>query len=239
MATDFRTFYAGRDGRRTAHRLAQIIAPVVRSGPDKRFLAVGYAAPLLTGLNPKRFERIAMLRPADQGGRRWPLRGHDNCAVSGDPAALPFPGALFDQTLVVHALEHGRADDILAELNRVLSPAGELILIVPNRAGLWTHFEKTPFGLGHPYGRGELTRVLQANDFTPVSWKTALVAPPLTGLRWLDAPLTRIAPGLGGIHFVLARKSGGALPARPAVSAARATRPVRTAAAPAAARAGT
>ncbi|MGB3723520.1 MAG: class I SAM-dependent methyltransferase, partial [Pacificimonas sp.] len=195
VADDLRVFYGSRDGRRTARQLAQIVAPVVEKGPQKRFLALGYPAPLLAGLSPKLFERIAVLRPSGQGGRRWPLRGHPNCAVTGNVTDLPFSGALFDQALVVHALEHGSAPDILRELNRVLAPAGDLILVVPNRAGLWTHFETTPFGLGHPYGKGELTRLLKNAGFVPRSWKTALVAPPVTGLRWLDAPLTRIAPG--------------------------------------------
>ncbi len=236
VADDLRTFYATKDGKRTARQLARIVAPVVQKGPERRFLALGYPAPLLSGLSPKQFERIAVLRPAGQGGRRWPLKGHSNCAVTGKVTDLPFSGALFDQALVVHALEHGHAADMLEELNRVLAPAGDLILIVPNRAGLWTHFETTPFGLGHPYGRGELTRLLEANGFVPRAWKTALVAPPVAGLRWLDAPLTKIAPGFGGIHFVLARKRGAAGAARPA-PAARARQHAPAAAAPAAARA--
>ncbi|MHB9878050.1 class I SAM-dependent methyltransferase [Pacificimonas sp. ICDLI1SI03] len=222
-ADELRSFYSTREGRRTARLIARIVAPAVIDGPERRFLALGYPAPLLTGLDPKRFERLALLWPKEQGGRCWPQRGNKNCAVTGDLAELPFSGALFDQALIVHALEHGQPDQILEELHRVLAPAGELILIVPNRAGLWTHFERTPFGLGHPYGRGELTRLLARQGFVPKSWKTALVAPPITGLRWLDAPLTRAVPKLGGVHFVLARKSDGPI-AVPVSQRRRATR---------------
>lgn len=233
---ELQRFYASRDGRRAARILAAIVAPVVRKREDVRFLALGYARPLLTGLDPARFERAVLLTPEGAAPVRWPRRAPLSAAAYGLPGEMPFSGALFDQALVVHALEHGDPGEMLAELHRVLAPAGELILIVPNRAGLWTHFESTPFGLGRPYGRSELTRLLKQEGFKPVSWKTALTAPPVAGLRWLDKPLGFLARGAGGIHFVLARKAGGPLPVA-VTRAERATRPALAPAAPAASRA--
>jgi SAM-dependent methyltransferase len=130
-----------------------------------------------------------------------------------DATALPFGDAMFDQAILCHALEFAEPPrTVLRELWRVLAPAGEMVLIVPNRAGLWTHFEATPFGNGRPFGRRQLERLLRDSLFEPVAWRTALVAPPVRGLRWLDRPLTRIAARLGGIHLVLARKTDGAAP---------------------------
>ncbi len=215
-------FYAGRDGLRTAQLLATITVPAVRKGPGQRLLALGYPAPILKGMRPKTLERLAMVMPAAQGGHRWPRRGSENCAVISHDVELPFAAAMFDQALLVHALEFSNSKKLLRELWRVLAPAGEIVLIVPNRTGLWTHFEATPFGQGYPYGRRELTQILRDAMFEPVAWKNALVAPPVRGLRWLDRPLTRIFPGFGGIHFVLARKTDGMAPA--AVGRARAVR---------------
>ena len=208
-ADGFRQFYQTREGRLTANRLARLIAPTVRRGPAQRFLAMGYPRPLLTGLRPEVFERAAMLTTEGLPQEKWPRRGQKNNVAAGRSDALPFPGAMFDQLLAIHCLEHGHGDDIVAEWERVLAPAGELILVVPNRAGTWSSFERTPFGLGRPYGRGELRTLLEEGGFTVLSWKTALAAPPIRGLFWLEALLGLLMPGLGGVHLVLARKGRG------------------------------
>lgn len=236
LAAEFRRFYDTREGRRVARILALTVAPLVRQEQTVRFLALGYPRPLLTGLRPEHFERVAMLAATGIPEQPWPRHGAPNCAAAGRADDLPFSGAMFDQILVVHALEHGHAADILEEANRVLAPAGDLILIVPNRAGLWTHFERTPFGLGRPFGRGELTRLLGDCGFRAESWHNALIAPPVRGLRWLDRPLTKMMPRLGGLHFVLARKAGGLKPAAVRQSG-RARRPALAPSTPAAARA--
>jgi SAM-dependent methyltransferase len=204
-------FYATPDGRRTALALRGVVAALVRRQANARLLAVGYATPALGDLDPGTVERLALAMPAAQGVRAWPPAG-SNCAVLVDERSLPFPGAAFDQAIVCHAIEFGEAAPLLTELWRALAPAGELIAVVANRAGLWTHFERTPFGQGQPYGRGGLGRLLRAADFEPVAWRTVLVAPPLRGLRRLDRVLTRALPTLGGVHVVRARKAGG--PAR-------------------------
>jgi SAM-dependent methyltransferase len=206
---ELRRYYATRDGQRVARQLATTVAPTIRRGATARLLALGYCAPLLKGLDPRQLERLALVMPEGAGVRVWP-RGKPNCAVQADEFSLPFTEAMFDQALLAHALEFAEPPrKLLRELWRVLAPAGELVLIVPNRLGLWTHFETTPFGQGRPWGKGELTRLLRESMFEPVSCRTALVAPPVRGLRWLDRPLTRVAGRFGGIHFVLARKTDG------------------------------
>ena len=175
---------------------------------------------MLAGFDPAWVERLAIVYSEGAHVAKWPA-ARTRCACIADPWALPFTEALFDQALVCHALEFAEPPRaLLRELWRVLAPGGEAVLIVPNRAGLWTHFEATPFGNGRPFGRGQLDRLLRDCLFEPVSWHTALAAPPLKGIGWLDKPLMRIAPGLGGIHFVLARKVDGLAPA--AVGAATA-----------------
>lgn len=205
-------YYATPGGRRVARTIATIAAPALRRGGTTRLLAMGHPGPVLGGFNPRSVERLAIVYP--DGAEAGTLPGAPTgCACVAEPWALPFAESMFDQALLCHALEHAEPPrTLLRELWRVLAPAGEVVLIVPNRAGLWTHFEATPFGNGRPFGRAQLTRLLQESLFEPVSWKTALVAPPVKGLEWLDGPLTRIAPGLGGIHFVLARKTDGLAP---------------------------
>ncbi|MFC3711641.1 methyltransferase domain-containing protein [Sphingoaurantiacus capsulatus] len=206
---ELRAYYATRDGQRVARQLAATIAPAIRRGTTARLLGLGYCAPLLTGLDPAKLERLALVMPHDMGAHRWPY-GRPGCTTRADEFNLPFAEAMFDQALLVHALEFAEPPrKLLRELWRVLAPGGELVLIVPNRLGLWTHFEATPFGQGRPWGKGELTRLLRDSMFEPVSARTALVAPPVRGLRWLDRPLMRVARRFGGIHFLLARKTDG------------------------------
>jgi ubiquinone/menaquinone biosynthesis C-methylase UbiE len=57
----------------------------------------------------------------------------------GSLTALPYPDASFDRALCLDVLEHLSFDDqprALAELHRVLKPAGELLVSVPNLAHL-------------------------------------------------------------------------------------------------------
>lgn len=206
---ELRAYYATRDGRRVAKQLAATVAPAIRRGATARLLGLGYCAPLLTGLDPAKLERLALVMPEDMGAHRWPY-GTPSCTTRADEFNLPFAEAVFDQALLVHALEFAEPPrKLLRELWRVLAPASELVLVVPNRLGVWTHFEATPFGQGRPWAKGELSRLLREAMFEPIACRTALVAPPVKGLRWLDKPLMRIAARFGGIHFVLARKTDG------------------------------
>lgn len=205
---DFTDWYATPPGREAARLLSSAVRPLL--GRGGRLLAVGQTAPVLTRLHGLRHERIAMIveRPV-----RWPVTTASRSAVA-DPERLPFTDALFDDALLIHALELcERPRAVLRELWRVLSPAGRIVLVVPNRAGVWARVETLPFGRGHPYGRGALTRLLEDAMFEVESWSTALSAPPVTRLRWLERPLARFAPHLGGVHVVAARKTDGLRPA--------------------------
>lgn len=186
-----------------------VIAPLVRKGATARLLALGHVAPLLAGLNRGELERLAIVQSSPDCAHPAPT-GLSAYTIVAAPDALPFAESLFDQVLVAHSLEFAeRPRQVLRELWRVLAPASEMILIIPNRAGLWTHFEATPFGQGRPWGRNELMRLLADSMFEPLSWRSALAAPPVWGLRWLDKPLTRLVPRIGGVHIVVARKTDG------------------------------
>lgn len=194
-AANTRAWYATLAGRRTARRLARVVAPTVRLVPTARLLALGYAPPLLMGLDPARLERLAVALTDPGAAHHWPARGA-NHALAAEAARLPFAAGLFDQVLVVHALEH--ADEpraLLRELWRVLAPAGELIVITPNRLGRWLD-PGSPFGQGRAYGHDDLDTLLRDAMFEPRSQRTAL------------GP----AAGVGRVRFALAAKVDGFAP---------------------------
>src|SRR6185295_20330143 len=104
---------------------------------------------------------------------------------------------------------------------RVLAPEGRLLLIVPNRRGLWARVDTTPFGHGRPYSRSQLTALLRETWFTPVGWQEALYVPPVargwflrSAVAWERTGATISAP-FAGVHLVEATKQVyRAIPAR-------------------------
>jgi len=204
---DFADWYATPPGREAARLLSTAVRPLLGAGG--RLLAVGQTAPVLTRLHGLHHERVAMIVETPQ---RWPVTSPSRSAVA-DPERLPFADALFDDALLIHALELcERPRAVLRELWRVLAPAGRMVLVVPNRAGVWARAEALPFGRGHPYGRSGLKRLLTDAMFEVEHWSTALAAPPVARLRWLEAPLARLLPHLGGVHVVAACKTDGLRP---------------------------
>lgn len=140
-------------------------------------LGLGYAAPYLPHW-PGAARRIAVT-PAPSDGAPWTSdRGGAACVAEED--ALPFPDLCFDRILLVHGLEAaGNARALLREVWRVLKDDGRLLVVAPNRMGVWAHIESTPFGHGQPYSPGQIGRLLANSMFRVESRDTALHMPPL------------------------------------------------------------
>ena len=130
--------------------------------PDLRgqsVLGVGFAAPYLRLWRPQAARCIAVT-PAQMGATRWPL-GEPCLSCTAEEDALPFPDMSFDRVLLVHGLEAAEnARRLLRETWRVLKDDGRLLVVAPNRTGMWAYVEQTPFGHGQPYSFGQLGRLL-------------------------------------------------------------------------------
>lgn len=185
-AIDLRDFYAtplGAVARRMIGRRIRALWPDVRG---LSLLGLGYATPFL-GMFRAEAERVVAAMPAAQGVIPWPADG-GGLAVLVDEADLPFPDRAFDRVLVVHALECAeRTRPMMRELWRVLADGGRMIVVAPNRRGLWARFETTPFGHGRPYTEGQLSRGLRDCLFTPHQATSALFVPPLRSRMLLSA----------------------------------------------------
>jgi len=104
-------------------------------------------------------------------------------------------------------------------LLRMPPDQGRVLLIVPNRRGIWARLDTTPFGHGRPYSRGQLERLLTDALFSPLEWTSALFMPPIDRqwlVRWATAferVGARLWPGFAGVIIVEARKElMGAIP---------------------------
>jgi SAM-dependent methyltransferase len=130
-----------------------------------------------------------------------------------DPLILPLPDGLLDRVLVVHALEFvSSPSELLHEVARLLAPGGRVMLICPNRRGLWARMDTTPFGYGQPFSRSQLRRLMRDAMLSPESWAETLYVPPLRNrllLRgagvWERLGLDLSLP-FAGLHVVEATK---------------------------------
>jgi SAM-dependent methyltransferase len=174
---DLRDFYASSLGR-VARRM--ISRRVREMWPDLRGLSVlglGFATPFLPVFRGEAARVLAMM-PAGQGVLHWPTDGAGLTALS-DETNLPLPDRSVDRVLLVHAIECAEnVRPMMREIWRVLSDGGRLLVVAPNRRGLWTRFESTPFGHGRPYSPAQLSRGLRDTMFTPFRAELALFVPP-------------------------------------------------------------
>ena len=183
---DLRQFYAGALGGAAREMVSRKVAEAWGALDGLDLLASGYATPFLEPLAAGARRAIAAM-PAQQGVEAWPLGARNN-AVLVDEAALPFPSALFDRVLAVHALEESDSPlAALSELGRVLAPSGRLILVVAARHGLWANVESSPFGHGRPFSRRQLEALVREAGLEPAGWTRALYVPPVGwAARWAE-----------------------------------------------------
>jgi SAM-dependent methyltransferase len=180
---------------------------------DTRLIGLGYPTPYLNRFGIDFYTSIAFM-PANQGVMCWPPQDSSlNASALITPDALPLMDASIDIILLSHCLEFADyPQQFLEELWRVLTPGGQIILIVPNRRGIWSFWENTPFGHGQPYSKGQLSRLLENHGFEVMQSGDALYAPPsskklFVKFRALAERIgRRIWPRFSGVLLIRARK---------------------------------
>ncbi|HLY54995.1 MAG TPA: methyltransferase domain-containing protein [Stellaceae bacterium] len=174
---DLRDFYETSLGQTACRMLRRRIRTIWPSLEGTSLVGIGYAGPYLRPYLGEA-ERVVSLMPAAQGVLHWPKEG-PNVAALVDETDLPFQDSSIDRLLLVHALECAeQVRAMLDEVWRVLAGAGRVLVVVPNRRGIWAQLDRTPFGAGHPYTPGQLSRLLRDAAFTPVVSSAALYMPP-------------------------------------------------------------
>lgn len=208
---DLRQFYATPLGRQTSASVTAALSSLWRPLSDERLVGFGFANPYLDRFSGDA-DRAFSFMPAAQGAMPWPM-GPTRAAALVFEENLPLPDASIDRLLMVHALEHCENPmETLAEIWRVLSPGGKLVVVVPNRRGVWARVEHTPFASGQPYSGGQLSRLMRRAMFTPTGWSDALHFPPSKRRIVLRAAPTlerlghRFTPAFAGVVVVEATK---------------------------------
>src|ERR1700682_4699734 len=208
---DLRDFYRsglGQVARRMIRRAIQRVWPDLHG---MRLLGIGYTTPFLSALSGDT-ERTVALMPALLGVLRWPPEGR-NLVTLAQEGELPFADYSIDRVLLVHALE--TSDEVramLKEIWRVLAGGGRVLVVAPNRRGIWARLDRTPFGSGRPYTMSQLSQLLRDEQFTPIGSDAALFVSPAKGRMIIRSapPWERLGkpwfPAFSGVVLIEATK---------------------------------
>ncbi|MBB5689523.1 class I SAM-dependent methyltransferase [Roseomonas alkaliterrae] len=168
------TFYGSAPGAAASRLVAQRLRALWPSLRGLGLLGIGHATPYMPLWEAEAARAIA-LTPAQLG----PPPAGPGARLAAAEDALPFPDLSFDRVLLVHGLEMSEnVRRLLREIWRVLKDDGRLMVVAPNRRGIWAHSEHTPFGHGQPYSPGQVTRLLERHLFRVERRDSALYTPP-------------------------------------------------------------
>lgn len=201
-------FYGSRGGRVAGRLLRRRIGTVWPDLSKMRVLGLGHTQPFLS-----LWQQQASLCIAGESHPHTSthLLASASCIVRED--RLPFPDLSFDRILLSHALETSlNPPKLLRGVWRVLKDDGRLLLVVPNRRGIWAHLERTPFGQGAPSSKRQIERLLAEALFRVERTDGALWLPPadlrplLRAGNLVERAGARIAPRFSGVLLIEAVK---------------------------------
>lgn len=201
---ELREFYQSPRGQAAAAAVARALQ---KAPPTGNTAVYGYAPPsVITAPN------ALALMPAPQGVAAWPDNSNNHAALI-EENALPLSDQSLDTLVLMHALEScGNVPALLRDCWRVLRGSGRLLIVVPNRRGLWARAEATPFGRGSPYSATQLRAQLRAAQFVAEEWQRTLFVPPFKSRTLLStAPVwetmgKHLMPTFGGLIILHASK---------------------------------
>jgi hypothetical protein len=206
-----RQFYSSRLGRVVKQQLRKRVLAHWPESHRETIVGIGYAPPLLRVLERAGDETATLaLMPAEQGAIYWPVHTN-NRSILGDEMTPPFAPNTLHRVLMLHAMEFAaKPAELLAVYWEMLAPGGRLLIITPNRFGLWARMGRTPFTRGRAFSIQELKDLLEGARFTLRDSGTALFAPPrsrrLPFTRLVEWLANAIIPGIGGVLIVEAEK---------------------------------
>ena len=212
--TALRDFYKTPLGQHLTGQMRPHLSQFWQANASCLNLIVGYGIDWLP-LEAKDYGKpinLLSLMLARSGVVVWPESGPGRCGLA-DSHALPLPDVHVDRLLLAHALEFdAEPGRLLDECWRVLDGAGRLLVVVPNRRGLWARLEHTPFGHGRPYSSRQLCLLLETHGFVPKQTHRTACLPPLhnSAMIRFAATVERLGqrwwPALGGVLLVEAEK---------------------------------
>jgi SAM-dependent methyltransferase len=174
-----REFYKTPLGMAAREDISKKIHDIWPNMTNMRTLSLGYGTPYIDPWLVDS-ERLISLMPAAQGVEHWP-KDQKNLSLLSYEDELPFSDSFFDRVILIHTVENTEhLHGMLRELWRILISKGRLLIIIPNRKGIWARFDHTPFGHGRPYTTKQMRDMLESSCFDFIDRKRALYFPPFT-----------------------------------------------------------
>jgi len=211
---NLRQFYSSPLRQKVRRRLRGMVRGYWRTGGGLNVVGIGYTTDLLPLPEDAAHKdsRIVALMPELQGAIYWPVDAA-NHSILADEMRPPFMPSAIHRVLMTHAFEHAPApDELLRIWWQLLVPGGRLLLVMPNRHGLWSRFGATPFTSGTSYTLGEARQLLNNASFTIRDVRSACYALPSSHPLWLtlfgviEWLGTAFFPWLGGVLVIEAEK---------------------------------
>lgn len=178
-----RHFYSTPFGESVRTLIADAILQLWPAVGDDAVVGMGYATPYLTPYLGQAAS-LAACMPAGQGAAYWPHDG-DNLVLIAHDSELPFAESSINRVLLVHSMENSeQLSWMIQEIWRFLTPNGKLLVVVPNRRGMWSGSSRSPFGYGRPFSIAQMRDLLSEQNFTITHTSSALFIPP-TRIKFL------------------------------------------------------
>lgn len=210
-AYSLKSFYNSRKGRIVRALIRSKIQHIWPEVKSKRFMGYGYAMPYMRPYLDEASRAFNMM-PAQLGVHNWPPESDNRVCLHAE-SFLPLETNSIDYVLMVHALEFlDDPEETFAEIWRVMKSTGRLIIVVPNRVGLWARADWSPFGQGRPYSSAQIESFLSENLFVHERTSHALFSPPfkseilLRGANFFEKIGLYLYPALGGVNVIEASK---------------------------------
>jgi len=205
-------FYDTRLGRFAKKQIRQALKPHLdQFSKSSYILSLGYSIPFIKKTY-KKFNRFSLFFPATQGCFTFSDETGNLSALVYE-SQLPLPDAIVDGLICMHCFEHTQdTHQLLREIWRVLNGSGKLLLIIPNRRGLWARFDNNPFGFGTSYSKRQIKHLLEDHNFIIESITPTIYAPP-SHSNWyhsflypIEKILSKFSTHFCGIYMIHAKK---------------------------------
>ena len=168
---------------------SELSSRIAKIWPDISNLTIigyGFTPPVCEQFFEKA-SRIICLMPARQGVVSWPSEG-PNQSVLTHESQWPLATGIANRVIIMHGIETSlNVVAVLEECWRVLAPEGRALVIVPNRTGLWSRSDLTPFGAGRPFSASQLEMILGNIRFGVTHTEMALFGLPSQRKFWIQS----------------------------------------------------
>jgi len=208
---DLCDFYKNGLGKTAQTLISHCLRGIWPNVSNQRVLGLGYAIPFLETFQNEAERTIAVM-PAQQGVLHWPGEESGRVILCAEEE-IPLPDVSFDKILLVHALEcTEQLRPMLREVWRILADGGRLVVVVPNRRGIWARLDHTPFGNGNAYTPAQAQHLLRDTLFMPIRTERALFMPPVrsrlivASSRVWEEVGKRTFPSISGVLILEFRK---------------------------------